>query len=170
MRAKANATRHAAEFKEGDMVWLDARNIDLAQPCKKFKGRYIGPYPVVKVVNPVAFKLDLSIDKLKIHPVFHSSLLKRYVPAERDRVQAPARKPATTGQVYAPDDAHPVERILARVKEGRTWFYFVKWLGWPEDANTWEPTSNVRRLDAYKEFLQNPVQWVGRENHTLVNA
>jgi hypothetical protein len=30
--------------------------------------------------------------------------------------------------------------------------------------------SNVRRLDAYKEFLQNPVQWVGRENHTLVNV
>ena len=34
--------------------------------------RWIGPFRVVQQINPVAFKLPAG---LKIHPVFHTSLL-----------------------------------------------------------------------------------------------
>lgn len=39
--------------------------------------KYIGPFPVVKKVNPVAYELDLPAC-MKIHNVFHVYLLNEY--------------------------------------------------------------------------------------------
>ena len=30
--------------------------------------------------------------------------------------------------------------------------YHVKWLGWGDDANTWEPVSNLNCIEKLKEF------------------
>ena len=65
-----------SEFSVGDMVLLSTLNIKL-----KFKGaskllpKWIGPFKVLDQVNPVAYKLKLP-NTLKIHNVFHVSLLK----------------------------------------------------------------------------------------------
>ena len=60
---------------------LSAKNISLdtqtKRPSKKLQPKYIGPYEVFEVISPVTYKLKLS-DNLKIHPVFHISLLKKY--------------------------------------------------------------------------------------------
>ena len=42
---------------------------------RKLAAKWIGPYPIVKVVNPVAVELDLPAN-LKLHPVVHISQLK----------------------------------------------------------------------------------------------
>jgi len=43
----------------------------------KLSNRYTGPFKIVQVVSPTAYKLQLT-DTMKIHPVFHVSLLKAY--------------------------------------------------------------------------------------------
>ena len=40
--------------------------------------RYIGPFPIVKKIEKVTYKLELPEDLKAIHPVFHVSLLKKY--------------------------------------------------------------------------------------------
>ena len=48
------------------------------QPSSKFKQRFLGPYIIKRVVSPVAYELALP-RTLKVHPVFHVSLLKPYL-------------------------------------------------------------------------------------------
>jgi hypothetical protein len=43
----------------------------------KLSNRYTGPFKIVDAVSPTAYTLQLP-DTLKIHPVFHVSLLKAY--------------------------------------------------------------------------------------------
>uniref|UniRef100_A0A803JS76 Gypsy retrotransposon integrase-like protein 1 n=1 Tax=Xenopus tropicalis TaxID=8364 RepID=A0A803JS76_XENTR len=67
--------RRDPEFRVGDLVWLSTRHIKLPCPSKKLGQRFLGPFPVVQQINEVAFKLKLPTS-YKIHPVFHSALLK----------------------------------------------------------------------------------------------
>ena len=48
----------------------------------KLAPRYIGPFPIVKRIGKVANKLELLESLKTIHPAFHVSLLKKYVPNE----------------------------------------------------------------------------------------
>lgn len=49
-------------------------------PSKKLG--LIGPFPIVKVINPVTIELKLPHLLGKVHPVFHSSLLKPIIGSE----------------------------------------------------------------------------------------
>ena len=52
---------------------LDTSNLVIRnQLNKKFKQRYLGPYPIVKVISLVSYELQLP-RTMQIHPVFHVS-------------------------------------------------------------------------------------------------
>jgi hypothetical protein len=55
----------------------------------KLSPRYVGPYPIVKRVGKVAYKLDLPPELSEVHPVFHVSQLRKCVIVEK-RVPAQA--------------------------------------------------------------------------------
>ena len=46
-------------FKEGDLVWLEAKNINLGVLHWKLKPKREGPFPITKVISPWAYKLQL---------------------------------------------------------------------------------------------------------------
>ncbi|KAM4034878.1 uncharacterized protein ACNLHF_021589 [Anomaloglossus baeobatrachus] len=61
----------------GDKLWLSTRSIKLKVHSAKLGPRLIGPYEILKVINPTAFCLQLP-PSFKISNVFHKSLLKLY--------------------------------------------------------------------------------------------
>uniref|UniRef100_A0A803TDM9 Gypsy retrotransposon integrase-like protein 1 n=1 Tax=Anolis carolinensis TaxID=28377 RepID=A0A803TDM9_ANOCA len=112
-QAKEDYKRHAdkhrqpgPEIKVGDRVFLSTRFLPSHRPCRKLDARFIGPYPVVAQLNPVTFKLQLP-RSMRIHPVFHRSLL---LPA--DGVRPDTDQPAPPSVLMNGEEEFEVEDIL----------------------------------------------------------
>ena len=45
----------------------------------KLSPRYVGPYQIVRKIGNVAYELDLPFDLEAAHPIFHVSMLRKYV-------------------------------------------------------------------------------------------
>ena len=60
------------------MVYLFIKNIITKRPNKKLNNKFISPYPIIKKISKNNYQLNLP-PKVKIHPIFHISLLKSAV-------------------------------------------------------------------------------------------
>ena len=75
MVAQANKRRKDITYKPGDLVFLSSKNIRTARPSRKLDDKMLGPFPVVEKVGH-SYKLLLA-PTMKIHDVFHPSLLRK---------------------------------------------------------------------------------------------
>ena len=141
-------TKHTpSEFKPGDRVWLDARNLPTSRPSKKLDWKRLGPFEIAKRIGTQAYQLKLPAT-MRIHPTFHVSLLDPYreslIP---DRVQRPP-PPARIGA----HEYFEVEAILDSKLIRRRLFYLIKWQGYPDSENSWESATNVSAPDLIRQF------------------
>jgi len=130
----------------GDLVMLNAKNIRTKRPSKKLSPKLYGPFKVLEKKGSRAYKLEIS-PRWKIHHVFHVSLLEPYQASNRPTREQPPRDP----EEIEGDLEWEVERIVkseiisytrkvrGRNKPMKELRYIVKWKGWAEDENTWEP-------------------------------
>uniref|UniRef100_A0A670ZKL6 Gypsy retrotransposon integrase-like protein 1 n=1 Tax=Pseudonaja textilis TaxID=8673 RepID=A0A670ZKL6_PSETE len=63
-------------YQVGDKVFLSTKYLQTIQKSKKLGPKYVGPFPIEQIVNPVTVQLTLPKTLRRIHPVFHVSLLK----------------------------------------------------------------------------------------------
>jgi hypothetical protein len=61
----------------GQLIWLEGKNLPLPYGTAKLAPRCHGPFKIMKIISPVAVRLELLI-QWNIHPVFHTSLLTPY--------------------------------------------------------------------------------------------
>jgi transposase InsO family protein len=140
----ANKHRRELTFEEGDKVLVNAININdpvqTNRPTRKLAPKFMGPYKIEKVISTTAYRLKLP-SNLKIHPVFHVSMLKPYkenlTDFNRDLPPPPEIIPETNEEEYE------VEIILDKKLVRRKPFYLVKWKGYPLHDATWEPKENL---------------------------
>jgi len=64
-------------WKTGQLVWLEGKNLPLPYRMAKLAPRHHGPFKIIKLISPVAVRLELPA-QWSIHPVFHTSLLTPY--------------------------------------------------------------------------------------------
>jgi hypothetical protein len=98
-------------FGVGDKVLLSTKHC--TPPAyqgrkRKLAGKFAGPYEVVQVVSPVAVKLSLP-SGTKAHPVFHTSMLRPYVPDTTGEHTPPPPEPVIVDGF----EEYEAEQILA---------------------------------------------------------
>jgi hypothetical protein len=145
MAAQANARRRDVSFEVGDKVRLSTANLYLpSSMSRKLTARYVGPFVVERVVNPVAYKLKLPAN-LKIHPVFHVSMLQPW----RVDGEFPAHQPSLSQPppVNEAENRFKVDRLLdkrtRRYGRGERVEYLIRWFGYGPEDDSWEPVRNI---------------------------
>ena len=99
-----------------------------------------GPFRVTEIISPVAYRLELP-PQWKIHNAFHASLLTPYKETSAHGPNFPRPIP----DIVEGQEEYEVERVLASRRRGRKkqLQLLIKWKGYPEADNTWEPVEGV---------------------------
>jgi hypothetical protein len=150
-----DAGRRDVTFQEGEEVLLSTKNIKLrrvgdATTTPKLMPKWIGPYKVIQVVGKGAYKLELP-KPLKVHNVFHVSLLK---PFHSDGSIQPPQAIYSEGEAW-----FVVEALLdhreRRCGKGVRREYLVQWQGYGPEHNSWEPEDSVSSLDLFPTYWES---------------
>jgi len=168
-RYQERNAKQLPDFKVGELVILNAKNIRTKHPSKKLAPKLYGPFKILEQRGELALKIEIS-DQWKIHLVFHVSLLEHYRTSTR-----PAREqPPMTPEEIDGDLEWEVEKIVKseiisykrRIRGNTRTFeelrYFVKWKGCSEDENTWEPPAHL-------EYAKELIEEFQRENSDMPN-
>ncbi|WMV37771.1 hypothetical protein MTR67_031156 [Solanum verrucosum] len=109
----------------------------------KLSPRYIGPFEILRTIGEVAYELALPSAFSGIHPVFHVSMLRRYVPDEFHVIQYDAvdlddslRYIEEPVAILARDVRQLLSRAIPVVK--------VQWRHRPVEEATWETEHEMR--------------------------
>jgi hypothetical protein len=155
----ANQSRREVIFELGDEVLLstvDHRLRSFSGISQKLLPKFVGPFKIKKVVSSVAYELDLPVT-MKIHPVFHVSKLRKYVPSDpemfptRQHVIRPPPDMVDGQEEFEVEEI--VDKRIRRTRRNQVAEYLVKWRGYPTSDNTWEPLSNLgNATEALSEF------------------
>jgi len=160
-RAQQSQKKHADKrrkphptFNVDDLVLLSATAVhgNGAIKLPKLDPRWYGPFPVVQQINNVSYKLQLPQD-LRIHPVFHVSVLKRYHGTPSDD-PPPGPVAVIDGEEHFIVEA-VIKHALRRNVDDRSLterHYLVHWQGYSPFDRTWEPYSRVHVLDVVRDY------------------
>ena len=141
--------RNAPKYHEGDLVWLEGRNLRTNQPTAKLAARRHRPFPVEQVLSPVTYKLSLP-STWNVHPVFHIDLLTPYreTPFHGRNYERPPP------DLVANQEEYEIEKVLDARYYGRkkTRQYLVKWKGYPDSDNEWVSQEDMSADEAIREY------------------
>ena len=76
-KATSDQCKRAVEFEAGDRVLLSTRNLKVKGKTGTFKTKYVGPFPILRMVGDNACKLEMP-EAIKIHPVVNVSQVNKY--------------------------------------------------------------------------------------------
>jgi hypothetical protein len=134
-------------FTVGQKVLVSTENLNLSftgRTSTKLASRYLGPFPVKRVLSDVAYELALPAT-IKCHPVFHVSLLRLYNESEEFPRADPAPPPVTVvdGQPYFEVEAVVGHYPHKATSHDQVTHYLIKWQGYPSWENTKEPSAAI---------------------------
>jgi Chromo (CHRromatin Organisation MOdifier) domain len=149
---KRNKTSYTP-FKEGDLVWLDAKHLNIKYDSPKLAPKREGPFKIERVIGKRTYQLKLPF-QWKKHPVFDATLLTPY--HETDEHGPNYIKPPP--DLIEGEEQYEVETIIQHRRKGNRNEFLIKWKGYGSNENTWEPEANLSNseeiLEEYKKTHQ----------------
>jgi Chromo (CHRromatin Organisation MOdifier) domain len=138
-----------SQYHIGQKVWLEAKNLPLQYGSLKLAPRHHRPFQIIREISPVAYQLDLP-HQWNIHPVFHVSLLTPFI--ETDLHGPNFSRPPPN--LIKGEAEYKVEDIRNHQQFGKNkrLQYLLKWKGYPESDNTWEPAEQLHVPQILKRY------------------
>jgi hypothetical protein len=132
-------------------VFLRHDNISTTASSKKLASKFLGPFPITAKISEVVYRLKLP-RHLRIHDVFHVSLLQKY---NQDTIEGRRQQPPPPIVMPQGDIQWEVRVVLDSRLHGR-WKklqYLISWEGYGPEENSWEPVENLQNAsNAVKDF------------------
>jgi len=147
---QANKARHPDPvLNPGNKIWLRRKHIRTTRPSNKLDHKQIGLYTILEKVGSRAYKLHL-LATVKIHPVFHISLLE---PTASTEPIPGHHQPPPPPVVIQEQQEWEVEKILDSRRHRNQIQYRVKWTGFHDPDRTWYPARNFENSpDLVQQF------------------
>ncbi|KAK3511092.1 hypothetical protein QTP70_030283 [Hemibagrus guttatus] len=138
-------------YQPGQKVWLSTRDIKLRLPCGKLSPRFIGPFTIVRQVNPVTYRLQLP-PEYKMHPVFHVSLLKPHHPSVLLSTEPGVAEEPPLPLLVDDGTAYLVKEVLDSRRRGGRLEYLVDWEGYGPEERSWVPRNDILDPSLLEDF------------------
>jgi hypothetical protein len=133
-------------------VTLDAKNLNTSHPSAKLGPKRYGPFLVMAAVSHMSFCLKLP-PQWKIHNVFHASLL---TPYNETTTHSPNFQEPPPDLINGQPEWE-VEQILGARRRCNQLQYLIRWKGFSEAHDSWEPLSHINAEQLIEDFCrQNP--------------
>ena len=147
-KAYADQDRRPVEYQPGDEVLLSTENIKrIGIGTPKFMPLWIGPFKVIRRIEPTAYELELA-QGMRMHDVFHVSLLKAWSSEKHGIIPIPPTLTLGEQQEFEVQQIlDHRERHIGHAGRGRPKCrreYLVSWRGQDYSNNTWEPEKNLQ--------------------------
>ena len=145
-KAYADRRRRPLEFSVGDRVFLRVspmRGVRRFGRRGKLSPRYIGPFEILDRVGEVAYRLALPPELSAVHPVFHVSMLRLYVP-DPSHVLRYDTVPLDSELTYVEEPVEILDRDVRQLRSRQIPVVRVRWARRPAEESTWETEQEMR--------------------------
>ncbi len=139
-------------------MWLDARNLKTTHPTFKLALKRYGPFPITKRISVTTYTLKLP-PQWRIHPVFHASLLMPYKESPIHGMNFPEPPP----DLIEGEPEWEVERIMNTRRYWNQTQFLIKWKGYSDAHNSWEPEKNLSATELVEEYYKRNPRSAGVE-------
>jgi hypothetical protein len=138
-----------SQYRQEKQVWLEATHLKIRHQKTKLRPKRYGPFKIIKEISPVAYQLRLPM-AWGIHDVFHVSLLSPY----RETTTHGPNFSRPPPELIDGEEEYQVEHIMGHQKMGRgkKLQYLVKWVGYSDSDNTWEPVEQIHAPNLIESY------------------
>ncbi|CAN4091553.1 unnamed protein product [Withania somnifera] len=105
---------------------------------------YIGPYEILERVGNVTYRLALPPILSFVHPVFHVSMLRRYMPDESHVIQEDSVR-LNENASFVDEPVKILAKGVRKLRSGEIPIVKVRWSHRSIEEATWEIKSEMRK-------------------------
>ena len=133
-------------FQIGDHIYLKVNekwsSLILGR-CGKLAPRFFGPFEILAKKGPIAHELVLPVH-VRVHNVFHASLLKKYVYDTKHVVDWSLLQVEPEGD-FPPEPIHILNKREVQLRKCTVVQSKVQWKHFEADKATWENEATMRK-------------------------
>nr|XP_009760663.1 PREDICTED: uncharacterized protein LOC104212984 [Nicotiana sylvestris] len=150
-KSYADKRRRGLVFTIGDKVFLQVSPMKCLMRFGKrgkLSPRIIGPHEILDRVGAVAYRLELPLALSFIHPVFHVSMLRKYISDSYQAFEAPVTS-LDEKLSYEEEAMTIVDRQVRKLRSKEIVFVKVLWRNNTIEESTWEVEKDIQAKYPY---------------------